>query len=155
MVAKGRRRYLSIWLWIKLYHFQTTNRQQQFKGKTIVVLRVLKSLLMLKILVTLLAKIVLCSKPHMPRDINLTKFCDSPNIIRTRRRTTAKLVSSCKTLLLILHGCYNNGFTGYEIEEGKYTISLNKNAHEVYDSFTFTVQRWYQIRSRSFHWQQS
>ncbi len=34
-----------------------------------------------------------------------------------------------------------NGFTGYEIEEGKYTLSLNKNAHEVYDAFTFDVPK--------------
>ena len=33
----------------------------------------------------------------------------------------------------------NNGFKGYELDAGEYTISLNKNAHEVYDSVKMQV----------------
>ena len=35
----------------------------------------------------------------------------------------------------------NNKFRGYELEKGTYTISLNKSAHEEYDSFNFKVSK--------------
>ena len=35
----------------------------------------------------------------------------------------------------------NNGFKGYELDAGKYTISLNKNAHEVFDHVNFNVPK--------------
>ena len=40
-----------------------------------------------------------------------------------------------------------NGFVGYELDGGEYQISVNKNAHEVYDSCGFKIQKqglWYQ-----------
>ena len=34
----------------------------------------------------------------------------------------------------------NNGFKGYELEAGEYSVSLNKNAHEEYESFKFNIE---------------
>lgn len=34
----------------------------------------------------------------------------------------------------------NNGFAGYELEKGDYTITLNKNSHEVVSSVTRTIE---------------
>ena len=34
-----------------------------------------------------------------------------------------------------------NGFKGYELDGGEYAISLNKNAHEVYETVKFRVQK--------------
>ena len=33
----------------------------------------------------------------------------------------------------------NNGFSGYELDPGTYTIKLGKNSHEAWDSFTMNV----------------
>ncbi|MCD8340977.1 MAG: glycoside hydrolase family 3 C-terminal domain-containing protein [Clostridiales bacterium] len=42
------------------------------------------------------------------------------------------------------YDCYdanNNGFTGYELDEGDYTFMVSRNAHEVVDSFTCTISQ--------------
>ena len=41
----------------------------------------------------------------------------------------------------------NNKFRGYELEKGTYYISLNKNAHEEYASFKFTVGKNIQFKT--------